>query len=312
MFCFWKKKKNVQSDALVRSHPGTENRPSVGLKPPVKTNLGAPRADTVSLLRSMEFSDNKDQRTAKPDKKTTGAAPPESQTQSDKKDNLETKSKELISQLPEELKRLLPDTDQYYLREYHAGDLFVEYYAKNKEKAFISSYHPFICRYAKDLAHSASLLLQYMRYPPYCFKVYDSVLIVRLHTPYWVADYAETPEYMVYDEWRQESQHDGGGSCDIQWVLCKAKVAEQPFSIPPGEETTARALPPCRSFWFDDKRCFVVDPWDVSGVFEFYYRWEYSESYNSASEISEIGDPNLQGGKWKRPLSLYMQNPRRQ
>ena len=315
MFCFWKKKKNVQSDALVRSHPGTENHPSVGLKLPVKTNLGALRADTVSLLRSMEFSDNKEQRTAKPDKKPAGAAPPESQTQSAKRYNLETKSQELMSQLPEKIKSLLPDTDHYCLLKYYSGDTaFVEYAEKAGavQEVFMRSYHPFISQFTTDMAHSADSLLQYIGYSPYKFQVYDSVLVVELIAGYWQASYEETPEYMTFNEWCQESQHDGAGHHSKRWVLCRAQSAETQFPLCQEKEGDARVVPPCRGYWLEGEHCFVVDPWNIPGVFEFYYRWEYSKSYNSASEISEIGDPHLNDEKWKSPLSLYMQKPRRE
>ena len=48
-------------------------------------------------------------------------------------------------------------------------------------------------------------------------------------------------------------------------------------------------IPACKGYWFEDKHLYLVDPWGLSGIFEYYYRKTECRDYDSAERCWEMG-----------------------
>ena len=50
-------------------------------------------------------------------------------------------------------------------------------------------------------------------------------------------------------------------------------------------------MPDCRGFWTENEHVYLVDPWGVSGIFEYYCHVEEQRDYDSDNEIWDVGVP---------------------
>lgn len=185
--------------------------------------------------------------------------------------------------------------------EYNASNEYQKYekigYSEMYHKLFAESYHPFLQKYSSNPRHCAEILSHYFSRPSHRFVVFDNMFLTVFDMGGDRNSYKETPNYITYRQISQESYHDGGGSYSQEWYLyaakvskCKAeltdKIGYKHFSALPQWVF----LPDCRGFWTEEGHVYVVDPWDMCGIFEFYCHTEEKELDEEAN-ILDIGMP---------------------
>ena len=133
---------------------------------------------------------------------------------------------------------------------------------------------------------------------PSDYEVSEGTLCVKLDSGYHYSSYKETQNYFCYRNSYSESYHDGGGSGLKEWYIyaasgveCRTELAEEigykEFALLPG----FIHLPYCRGFWTENEHVYLVDPWGLSGVFEYYCHAEEQRDYDSENEIWDVGVP---------------------
>lgn len=141
-----------------------------------------------------------------------------------------------------------------------------ELYEKRREM-FCSAYHPFVQQFTDDVRGCAGKMLKMFSSPPYLFEISKDVLAGSFD---FTEAVVETPEGVEYHGFEQYSQHDGGGSTVEKWGLTPAKDQQAPKNLSHAERLNGFLLPICRGYWLKDEHLYLLDPWGLSGVFEFY------------------------------------------
>ena len=163
---------------------------------------------------------------------------------------------------------------------------------------FADSYHPFFSRYTNDIVGCMEAMLMYQSELPSVYEVSEGTLCVELDSGYHNSSYKETQNYFCYRNSYSESYHDGGGSGLKEWYIyaasgveCRTELAEEigykEFALLPG----FIHLPYCRGFWTENEHVYLVDPWGLSGVFEYYCHAEEQQYYDTENEIWDVGVP---------------------
>lgn len=266
--------------------------------PPVRNTEKWQKSYSNDLTKTKPAMNNPDNQKSKA--KNLSSAVTSAQKNAPK--DFELESRELLSQLPEELRVFLPDTDKFLLRKFETGGTpFVSYTARIehatkgeddrrcRREVFLKSQHPFLGQYMDDPAQSVEDLLAYLIYSPSYFKASAFKLEVQLDSGYWDSIFVETADSLAYNERSQESYHDGGGSHSFIWTLYKTEKAEPELPLLHDEEYKQLRMPPCKGFWIKDDRCYIVDPWSIPGVFELYMRSRYLDWYGGEEEVHELG-----------------------
>lgn len=233
------------------------------------------------------------------------------------------------SSLPQELIGKLPDPDKIKIssfsnslvsvgKRYRIGmndcdkaEDFIQYYAKIPENVkwsseedqhrkivFAESFHPFVRRYSKDIVKCAEYIIRGISYKPYSYEITENALNVKLDGGYYDVEYQETPHFICYRECYQESYHDGGGSGSEEWyvyaspnVACKTELSEEIEIKKCPALPDFVHMPSCRGYWEENGHVYLVDPWGLSGNFEYYCHVEEQRDYESENKIWEIGVP---------------------
>lgn len=163
---------------------------------------------------------------------------------------------------------------------------------------YADSFHPFFSQFTNDVTDCIKKMLMHASYLPSLYEVSNGTLCVNLDSGYHTSGYKETSEYFCYRDSYQESTHDGGGSGLEKWyiypaetVVCKTELTEEigykNFSSLP----RFVHLPYCRGFWTENEHVYLVDPWGLSGIFEYFCHAEEQSDYNSDNKIWDIGVP---------------------
>ena len=163
---------------------------------------------------------------------------------------------------------------------------------------FADAIHPFFRRYTNDIAGCAENIVGNSSELPSLYEITDGTLNVELDSGYRHAGYQETSEYFRYNAMYHESYHDGGGSGFREWYVyaasiteCKAELSDEigykDFRALPG----FISLPYCRGFWTEGGHVYLIDPWGVSGIFEYYCYAEEQRDYDSDKKIWNVGVP---------------------
>ena len=170
--------------------------------------------------------------------------------------------------------------------------------SENARSVFAESFHPFVQKYSNDIVKCAERIIKEICYKPYSFEITADTLNVVLDGGYYDARYQETMDYIFYKESYAESYHDGGGSGSTRWCvyasLNVANKAELTYEI---ERKKCPALPNsvqlpcCRGYWEENGHVYLVEPWGLTGVFEYYCQVEERWDYASEKEEWEIGVP---------------------
>ena len=163
---------------------------------------------------------------------------------------------------------------------------------------FAASYHPFIGRFSCDPVRCAEKMAQFFPYRPFYYELFRGNLFVSFASGYHNCGFLETQEYVGYEEWYTESSHDGGGSGSNTWRLWPAKVeigANELFQDNVANHVSLPSyrhgihFPECKGYWFKGEHLYVVDPWDIPGVFEFFMAESYERDWASETEHWSIG-----------------------
>ena len=231
--------------------------------------------------------------------------------------------------LPKELAALLPNPDRIIITSFSsAGNTFgtrmrfgfgmngmndiykaqnfIQYRckrSKNSEQAqnctslFADSFHPFVQRYANDISGCVENILHSIMYTPISYELTDGILNAYLDSGYHETYYQETSEYIRFNDRYQESFHDGGGNGFEEWYVYAASITEYKTEISDVigykhfSAWPSASLPYCRGFWTEDGHVYLVDPWGLSGIFEFYHYSEGRPDAFSEEEIEIVGTP---------------------
>lgn len=169
--------------------------------------------------------------------------------------------------------------------------------AQNCTSLFADSFHPFVQRYANDISGCVENILHSIMYTPISYELTDGILNVCLDSGYQETYYQETSEYIRYNDRYQESFHDGGGNGFEEWYVYAASITEYKTEISDVigykhfSALPSVSLPYCRGFWTEDGHVYLVDPWGLSGIFEFYYYSEGRPDAFSEEKIENVGTP---------------------
>lgn len=92
--------------------------------------------------------------------------------------------------------------------------------------------------------------------------------------------------------------HDGGGSGSKEWcvyaspnVECKAELSAEIETKKCPALPDFVHMPSCRGYWEEKGHVYLVDPWGLTGNFEYYCHVEEQWDYESENKIWEIGMP---------------------
>ena len=177
----------------------------------------------------------------------------------------------------------------------------IRYHVKKSENAksvFAEAFHPFVQKYSNDIVKCAEHIINEICFAPYSFTITADELYVVMDSGYYDAKYRETIDFISYQESYSESYHDGGGSGSTSWwvyaaldVECKAELTDEIGLKKCPALPRSVHLPYCRGYWEENGHVYLVDPWGLTGVFEYYCevmeRWDYA----SEEEIWKIGVP---------------------
>ena len=261
------------------------------------------------------------------DKKTTDTAT--TQTPSDtapvpEKDNAEPEySKYHIFEklekgipLPEKLIDLLPDPDMIIITAYgdekasngkrlhialgksSSDEKFIQYQIKPashnsfdsvSDEVFGCSFHPFIRKFTDNVTACSKTMLRSIQFAPSIFEISQNALFVLFNGGYYHTKYEENEDHIEYSESYQDSYHDGGGSGSLEWSICAADKKEEGQDLLHDKKVNEIELPSCKGYWFENDRLYLVDPWGLSGVFEYYHDKNERYDYESENQCYTIG-----------------------
>ena len=169
----------------------------------------------------------------------------------------------------------------------------IQYHVKdvNTDAALVfgQSFHPFISKYTSNSRECAQNMLKNFSYSPYNFEVSQEILRVSFDSGYYNTGYIETHDYMKYEESYHESYHDGGGSGYSEWYLYAAPGKNAPQELLGKRYFGWCTIPECKGYWFEDDHLYLVEPWEIPGIFEFYYGSVVCPDYGSDDICREIG-----------------------
>lgn len=196
------------------------------------------------------------------------------------------------------------------MNDYHKKQDFIQYQGKrlnnatykekekNTRSIFIESFHPFIQIHTNNISGCAENILNEFCFKPASYEITADTLNVELDSGYYNAGYEETVDFICYKESYQESYHDGGGSGSKRWciyaaptVVCKAELSEEIVFQPCPALPSFVHLPHCRGYWEENGHVYLVDPFGLSGIFEYYCHAKECSDYASNEEVWEIGVP---------------------
>lgn len=225
--------------------------------------------------------------------------------------------------LPQKLVPYLPDADTIEIMSYGndktsygtrrdmiafrfpAGKPFIKYrpfiYAEQKTdvkincayRVFENSYHPFLRQYTENVAACSKKILSSHpigAYRPSSFGITEDALWVDMYGR--ITGYKETQDYIGYMDRYQDSIHDGGDSGSEELYLYAAPGKEPIQELSHGTNNRYLAwctLPECKGYWIEKQHLYLVEPWGLSGVFEYFYRITVKRGGSSDITVREIG-----------------------
>ena len=163
---------------------------------------------------------------------------------------------------------------------------------KHANKRFSEAVHPFIQSSAPaDAGHCAEALSDYIRYSPKVFTVFkDRLEIVYSAQFYGSAYYSESANSVQLYAGTTDSYHDGGGSYGFVWSARGTLGMTPPKELHHEQRPMSRiTMPPCKGYWLENGSCYLLEPWDMPGVFEFYIRNTEKSSNDSEENVQQIG-----------------------
>ena len=154
---------------------------------------------------------------------------------------------------------------------------------------FSKSFHPFLKQFTTDPETCANKMQRMFSHNPNSYGVTVTALFVAFDSGYYNEGYQETTRFIKLYSSYQDSYHDGGGSGSKEWFLFHAPQ-ECPDEKPIEEKSKMSVrIPESDSYWTRGKHFFLLNPWGLHGVFEYYYYEDYKDDYESETEITEIG-----------------------
>lgn len=174
--------------------------------------------------------------------------------------------------------------DGPYVRYGYIGERRLQKFGRER---FLEAVHPFIEASAPaDAGRCAGNLYDYIPQAPGVFMVFRD----RLEIGFFSGNYSESADSILFYAGTSYSYHDGGGGSGEVWGARRAPGMTPPAELCHEKRPMSRiAMPSCRGYWLVNDRCYLLEPWDMPGVFEFYSRDTYQASYDSEEDIQQIG-----------------------
>ncbi len=181
---------------------------------------------------------------------------------------------------------IFSEKDGPYVRYGYIGERHLQKFRKER---FAEAFHPFIEASAPaNVGHCAEQLSHYIPARPDVFTLFRD----RLEIGCFSKDYSESADSIQVYGGETYSYHDGGGGSSEVWTVRRAPGMTPPKELRHEERPMSRiAMPSCKGYWLKNDRCYLLEPWDMPGVFEFYSCDRYQASYDSEEKVQQIGTP---------------------
>lgn len=181
---------------------------------------------------------------------------------------------------------IFSEKDGPYVRYGYIGERHLQKFGKER---FAEAFHPFIEASAPaNIGHCTEQLSYYIPARPDVFTLFRD----RLEIGCFSKDYSESADSIQVYGGETYSYHDGGGGSSEVWTVRRAPGMTPPKELRHEERPMSRiAMPSCKGYWLENGRCYLLEPWDMPGVFEFYSCDRYQASYDSEENVQQIGTP---------------------
>lgn len=151
----------------------------------------------------------------------------------------------------------------------------MDFDGKNKEAAWLQIRHPFFTANSTSPEHSEKIFFEYLKNSIYRSPNVAYVYRDR-HIEYsgYLTHGHESEDRISFERRETYSYHDGGGgSRDL--ISISALTQQMQESIKAPNELMTRSyysergisMPPCRGYWEEEGVIYVVDPFDMDGIF---------------------------------------------
>lgn len=156
-------------------------------------------------------------------------------------------------------------------------------------ETFAHSFHPFIQRFTNDVVSCSENMLHSFCFRPVSYEVSKHALNVSFDGGYYDTGYKETSDYIKYEESYRDSYHDGGGSGSEEWQLYVTDIKKEQRELSHEIKLKGVTLPACKGYWQENDHLYLVEPWGIPGVFEYYCHKNECRSYDSDDESWTVG-----------------------
>ena len=206
----------------------------------------------------------------------------------------EPDSEEINPPLPPELAPYVPNIDSIEITSWgtadssagkHRNDIdgegaYIRYECayEMQNRVFSHSFHPFIEKTSNETIACAEKLRGYIMHKTRCFSITKDSLSVSFFF-YGNASYHETKDFIRYQQNEQESSHDGGNYFATEWVIYRTSNIDPPEILLHESHKGKIYMPLCKGYWEKDGHCYLVDPWGMPGIFEFYFYSQRGPGY---------------------------------
>ena len=183
--------------------------------------------------------------------------------------------------------------DKYSFR----GESFIQYHPLERSydyacSVFGNSFHPFFQEFTENEKICSENMLkdfpENINRPEY-FEISEDTLFVDMGGGYYKTAYQETSNYIKYRESCRESAHDGGGYCSKEWFLYAASGKKAKQELSQKRVLNEISLPTCKGYWIEEEHLYLVEPWELPGVFEYYCCKTECRDYDSDEMVWEVG-----------------------
>ena len=178
--------------------------------------------------------------------------------------------------------------DPRYVKNYIEG-------VKIAKLTFLKSIHPFLRLYTSDIISCAEKLYNILNTLGRVGITND--IMQAEFTDNGICDnnwYIETPDYIKYETSYMESYHDGGGCGSEEWWLYGTTDISIGQELQQGKYldngiVEGFQLPEHNGYWIEDEHCYIVNPFGLPGIFEYYCKIIDQYDYESSEKVFEIG-----------------------
>lgn len=174
---------------------------------------------------------------------------------------------------------------------------FIQYHPLKRSyddacSVFANSLHPFFRKFTENEVICSENMLKDLSAninEPEYFEISDDALFVDMGGGCDTIGYQETSNYIKYMRRYQESYHDGGGYGSTEWFLYAALGKEAKQELSQKRVLNEIYLPACKGYWIEEEHLYLVEPWGLSGVFEYYCCKTECRDYDSDEVVWEVG-----------------------